>query len=184
MPVNAKVILKENTSYYTITGNSGRAIRKSIQKHRMIGSAVKNQIGLTRTKMDVKNIIWEHRSGRCIVKRVDVVLEISYTLPKWKKTKYSSSRLNKNWKIFASAIATHEKTHGKIWKESYVKMHRKIEGYSFKDTARCSNIPSKIQKILNDAENIGDRRNKKFELSEKKKSSAISRAFLNVVATK
>lgn len=184
LPVSAKVIIKEKTSYYTVSGNSGWAIKKAIQKHRIIGSVRNKQIGLTRTKMDVKNIKWKHRSGRCTIKHIDVVLDILYILPKWKKPKSSGLQLNKNWKKFASAIAVHEKTHGKIWKESYREMYRKIANLSFTSTISCDKFRSKIQKIVNDAENKGDKRNKNFERNEKQKSSAISRAFLKLVATK
>lgn len=183
-PVEAKFIANEKTTYYSVTGNSGRAIKKSIMRHRKIGSARFNQIGLTRTKMDVENILWEYKSGRCSVKRADVVVDIEYILPRWQVVKSSSLKLKKNWQKFSSAVNSHEKTHGKIWKNVYSMMHRDIQKISFKGRKDCLKVKSNIQRILRVAEKNGDNRNNAFERNEKKITSVISRAFLNVVATK
>ena len=184
LPVNAKVIVKEKTSYYTVTGDSGRAIKKSIRKNRIRGLKNSNQIGVTHTKLTAKNIVSIYGGGKCKIKSTDVVLDILYILPKWRKSNLASKQLTKNWNDFSIAVTAHEKTHGKIWKETYKELHRKISKLSFKGVSHCRIFKSKTRRLLRSAEKKGDRSNKKFELSERKNSSAISRAYLKLVATK
>lgn len=186
---SSKIIIDEKISYYQVKGNSGQAIEKSIRRHRIKGSASYKQIGLTRTKMTVKNILWKNAGGKCSVKQGDIILNIEYIVPRWQKTKNSSARLNKNWKKFSNAVITHEKMHGKIWIDIYSQLHKRIRNLSFrshggKSGVECTMMRSKIKALLRKSENMGDNRNEKFERKEMKLNSVISRAFLNVVATK
>lgn len=180
----AKVIINEKTTYYTVTGNSGRAINKSIKAYRIVGSKKTNQIGVTHVVFATKNILTNYSGGKCGIKYVDVVVNINYILPKWKKTKLTSKQLNKNWNSFSKAVMDHEKVHGNIWKEAYKNIDSKIKKTSFNDSPNCSKLQFKIKQITGVEEAKAHLLNKKFELKDKRKSSVISRAFLKLVATK
>ncbi|MEO0329667.1 MAG: DUF922 domain-containing protein [Pseudomonadota bacterium] len=112
---NAKVILKETTAYYSVVGKTGREIFKSmIDRGPRLGGPKGHALATTEYKYDINNVDVEIKQGRCIPVRVDVVVRVKYTYPRWAGNRGARKSTRRAWKHFEKSVVWHEKQHVKI----------------------------------------------------------------------
>lgn len=112
---HAKVILKEKIKYYTVTGKTGVDLYKSMVKNGPDhGGNKRNVLASTSFKFDFKNDAFTIRGNRCILTNLDIVVDVTYTYPRWRGSKSASAATRKAWKNFEKAAVIHEKEHVKI----------------------------------------------------------------------
>ncbi len=122
----ARVILKESTSYYTVTGSTGKEIYKNmINKGPNLGGVRGHALATTEYKYDVRNIDVNVVNGRCVPKKLDVVVSVKYTYPKWRGSSKARSSTRNAWNNFRKAVVWHERQHVKIAME-YAKDFEKV----------------------------------------------------------
>ncbi|MEM7068358.1 MAG: DUF922 domain-containing protein [Pseudomonadota bacterium] len=112
---NARVILSESTTFYTVRGRTGREIFKSmIDNGPQLGGRKGHALATTEYKYDVKNIEVAIRNGRCIPRKLDVMIHVTYTYPKWIPTSSAKRTTREAWKDFSRSVRWHEEQHVKI----------------------------------------------------------------------
>lgn len=120
---NARVIFKEKTRYYDVSGSNGAEIYRSMAingpNH---GGMAKEILASTQFTFAVENVNAEYRGHRCVIKSVDVIVGVTFTYPRWRNRRGASSQTRRAWNDFQRLAILHEKEHVKITRsfaESY-----------------------------------------------------------------
>lgn len=126
---HARVILKEKTKFYTIKGTTGVEIYKSMLKNGPDhGGSLKDVLASTSFKFDFKNDVFTVYKNRCVLTNLDIIVNVTYTYPKWRDSKKASAETRRAWKKFQKIAILHEKEHVKITRKfanDYEKLLRK-----------------------------------------------------------
>lgn len=136
----ARVKIKQSTSYYNVRGINGIQVAARIIT---LGPKVgknRHSIASTSIKLDIKNVKPRVKNGVCSIRSVDVILTLKYRYPRWLDNRRASKRLRRNWKRFYAHVKQHERTHGKIAKEMAYEVERELR--SMRGTVRrgCRDI--------------------------------------------
>lgn len=111
----ARVILKEKVKYYTVSGSTGAELYKSMVKNGPDhGGTKRNVLASTAFKFNFENDVFTIRRNRCILTNLDIVVDVTYTYPRWRGSKSASAETRKAWKKFEKVAILHEKQHVKI----------------------------------------------------------------------
>ncbi len=110
----AGVKVKTSTSYYSISGKDGKALNDSMLKGG--GSRIKlnHAVAATETELDFGEPKLVIENGKCMVKDIDVYLNIRYIYPKWVGQNGASRETRQRWNTFWRELKRHEENHGKI----------------------------------------------------------------------
>lgn len=112
---HAKVILKERVKFYTVTGSTGAELYKSMIKNGPDhGGNRKDVLASTSFKFDFKNDVFQIKRNRCVLTNLDIIVDVTYTYPKWRGSKKASKATRRAWKNFEKIAVLHEKEHVKI----------------------------------------------------------------------
>jgi len=112
---HARVILKERVKYYTVTGSTGAELYKSMIKNGPDhGGNRKDVLASTSFKFDFKNDVFQIKRNRCVLTNLDIIVDVTYTYPRWRGSKKASKATRRAWKNFEKIAVLHEKEHVKI----------------------------------------------------------------------
>lgn len=93
------------------------------------GLAAETAFGWTdaRTRYEIE---YARRGGSCRMTRVDVVVEITVTLPRWTPPSGTPVALRHRWNRFRSRLEAHEAGHVRIARRGGARLLRELEGLS------------------------------------------------------
>lgn len=172
---SARVIIKERTKYYTVTGKTGQQVFKSIvrrgPKLRLIGHA----IATTTTKIRLRNIKPVVNKRECKIANVDVLVDITYRLPRWKGSRRASAKLRNNWNQFNAQVVKHEQTHGRISREYAREIEKKIKATRGRASRKCKNFGKRQLRSIKRLQRSIQKRHARFDRREGRASARIRR---------
>jgi len=178
--VSGKVIIREQTKYYNVTGKTGSQVYAKFGRRGPWKIRRKHAIAATEREFDFKNIRFKERGNKCILTSVDVYLTLVYYYPRWLDKKRASKSLQKLWDRFYSELVRHEETHGRYFKETIRQFEKellKITGNIADDCAGMSQkAQRKLERIYSKAEARHDAFDRK-ELRSNSKVRVLERAF-------
>ena len=123
----ARVIVREKTKYYSVYGKDGRSLYASIRKRGARGAGARHAIATTRSKMDLRNVKSGVRGRNCVIKDADLVLDLTYSYPRWRNQRKASARTRAAWSRFFARVKRHEETHGRIAKKYAARILREMK---------------------------------------------------------
>lgn len=123
---DAKVRVKVKTVYYDIHGKTGFELTKSMIKRGPKAAGLEHAIASTKPDIDFGKPKAVQNSRYCKVQDVDIVVNITYTYPRWRNQKGASPQLRRAWKKLYGELVKHEETHGKILIETANRIYREI----------------------------------------------------------
>lgn len=137
----AKVIIKESTKYYTVSGKTGAQIYKQLaRKGPLIGRSKNHYIATATINFAIKNIDSYGWRDQCVIRNMDVVLTVVYRIPKWKRHKGASRELVSAWDEFIAHVWRHEKHHVKIAKDTAYELWRALKGVKGTRSKQCNDM--------------------------------------------
>ena len=123
---NADVILREKTKFYNVSGANGIELYRSMSRNGPDhGNSRQDVLASTSFKFDIKNVKAEVQGNRCVVTDVDIIVDVTYTYPKWKGSKKASKATRKAWREFSDLAVWHEKQHVRITRD-FAKAYEKV----------------------------------------------------------
>lgn len=137
-PAIAEVLLTEKIDYYPISGIGKKEITEALKKKAPYRKGKDYYPAYTQT--DIKyEYTWGKRAGRCAVKKVKVMLTLTYVYPRL--TSAQSRTVQRWWDDKIKRFVVHEGIHGDISKRSAHELDRKLR--SLNDLS-CSNAKQVI----------------------------------------
>lgn len=170
---NAKVIIKEKTQYYNVTGKTGKQVHSKLGRRGPWKMRRKHAIAATQRTFDFKNIKFSERGNKCVLTNVDVHLNLIYYYPRWINKKKASKKLQKLWASFSRELVRHEKTHGKYFKETMRQFERELLRIKGKRSNDCVGMADIARSRLDKAYKKGEAKHTAFDRREKRASSKV-----------
>ena len=121
----ARVVVKERTRYYTVSGKTGAQLLASIRRRGSRGAGARHAIATTRIAMSVqtRQVV---RGSRCVYAGTTVVLNLTYSYPRWANQRGASPRVRQAWKRFLGRVQAHERRHGAIAKRYAARVDQEL----------------------------------------------------------
>ncbi len=170
---HARVIVKERTTYYTVTGKTGAALFKSISRRGPRLGRSRHAIATTTSNIQVRNLKTKVRRGRCVVQSVNVVLNLTYRYPRWRNQRGASPRVRRAWKKFMARARKHELTHGRISKEHARQIDRTVRGFKGRVSRKCNDFAKGAKRKF---ARLNRQANRKHERFDRREASVRSRS--------
>lgn len=174
-PADAKVIIKERTKYYSVTGRDGKSLFRSIRqrgpKHRMTGHA----IATTTTSIKVRNMKFGIRGRNCVVESLNVFVDITYKYPRWRDRNRAKPNVRKAWDAFEARVEKHEETHGRISREYARSLEKKLKTLFGRKSKGCKDFGKFSERRLKQAYVGYLKRQRNFDIREGSARSRIRR---------
>lgn len=97
-------------AYYTVSGNSVRELRRSMneQKPKYVALDAFTQWNVTWT------YTWRPVDGGAVIKSVKVNTTVGITLPRWTPPSHADPKLVERWQTYIKALTQHENGHANI----------------------------------------------------------------------
>ena len=178
---DARLIIKESTKYYNVSGKSGRQVHANFGRRGPWRLRRKHAIAATVRKFDFKNVKFKVRGKRCVVANIDVILSLTYYYPKWTNKRRGKKKTQQAWVRFSKELVRHEKTHGKYFKETARQFERELLRVTGRVSNKCRGMAKKVRSKLDKIYRRGEARHIAFDRRQKKKSTKIrklERAFI------
>lgn len=158
----ARVIINERTTFYNVSGKSGKALFQSIGKR---GPKVRarHAIATTTSAIRVRNLKPKITRRACRVGSVDVIVDITYRYPRWKGARKASPKLQKAWKNFMKKVRVHERIHGRIAKDHARDVHKTLKGFRGRVSRGCKNFGRGAERKFRRQAKKADRRHRMLD---------------------
>ena len=181
----ARVILNEKVKFYNVTGSTGVNIYKSMLKNGPDhGGNKRDVLASTSFKFNFKNDAFTVKRNRCVLTDLDIIVDVTYTYPKWKGSKNASKETRAAWKAFEQTAIRHEKEHVKITKKfanDYEKLLRKSRR---KASTECEKESAGEKFRASFAIRKHERLHRQFDKRDLGKRGKGYKALLNLVRAK
>lgn len=182
---NARVILKEKTKFYNVKGSTGAEIYRSMVTNGPDhGGNNKDVLASTSFSFDFKNDEFELRRNRCVLTNLDIVVNVTYTYPRWAGSRKASKATRKAWKDFEKTAIWHEKQHVKITQKfasDYEKVLKKSKRHARNECATRS-VGEKVRTSF--AIRKHERLHRRFDKRDLRKGGRGYKALLKLVRAK
>ncbi|MEZ5811268.1 MAG: DUF922 domain-containing protein [Rhizobiaceae bacterium] len=137
----ARVIIKESTKYYTVSGRNGEQIYNQLRrKGPRIGGSKGHYVATATISFAIRNIDAYGWRDQCVIRNMDVVLTVVYRIPKWNRPKGASRELTRAWEDFLSHVWRHEKQHVGIAKDTAYELWRALKGVKGTRSKQCKDM--------------------------------------------
>ncbi len=170
---SARVIINERTKYYSVSGKNGPQIFKSILRRGPKVRSVGHAIASTRTQLKLRNIKTVVNKRECKVTNVDVIVNITYTLPRWKGSRGASTKVRNNWKKFNARVVKHEQTHGRISREYAREIEKKIKSTRARASRKCRDFGKRQIRSISRLQRTIRKRHARFDRREGRRGARI-----------
>ena len=134
----ARVIIKETTKYYSITGHDGSELYVSMLENAPKLDGIRGHaLASTEFEFIPSNLKIEVRNNRCFVTKADVIMKVKYTYPKWNGSKKASKQTRSAWNNFIKTAKWHEQQHTKISREYAKSLEQLIKSSRRRVSSDC-----------------------------------------------
>ena len=170
----AKVVVRERTRYYTVSGKTGAQLLASIGRRGSRGAGARHAIATTQIAMQtkVKPVI---RGSRCVYANTTVILNLTYRYPRWKGERRASPRVRKAWKQFLARVVAHERNHGRIAKKYAARIDREFRRTSRSVRSGCADRGGRQARRFARLMAAHDREHRRFDRRESRASARVRR---------
>ncbi len=141
----ARIVLKEKTKYYSVSGNNGQEIFSNmLEKGPKIKGRSGHFLAITEIEYDIQNFKMDVVDGRCVTRNFDLIVRAGYTYPKWRGSNKAKSATRKAWKRFSREVVWHEKQHVNIAMDIAKEMEKVLRTTKGRASRNCNDISWKI----------------------------------------
>jgi len=178
----ARVIVREKVQFYRVTGNTGAEIYKSMLKNGPDhGETFKDVLASTSFKFDFKNDEFKIQRDRCVLTNLDIIIDVTYTYPKWAGSRTASAETRKAWENFRKVAIWHEKQHVKITKNFAKEYERAVKRSRRKAASECATETTGERVRTSFAIRKHESRHRRFDRRDLRKGGRGYKALLNLV---
>ena len=139
----AKVLVK--TKYYNVSGLSGVALIKSMDKKGPRHGFMTRAIAQTSYTVGWE-FTWERQGRNCRLASANGQLDMTYTYPKIGSS--VDSGLERRWKSFMAGVRKHEEQHGRMAKDMVRAAERSLKGLKVASDPRCNRAQTEAKRRI------------------------------------
>lgn len=181
----AKVIVREKVQFYTVTGDTGAEIYRSMLKNGPDhGGGLKEVLASTSFKFNFENDVFKIRRNRCVLTNLDIIIDVTYTYPKWTGSRKASNETKRAWENFSKVAVWHEKQHVKITKKFAKEYERAVKKSRRRAANECATESTGEKVRTSFAIRKHENRHRRFDRRDLRKGGKGYKALLALVKAK
>ena len=180
----AKVIVNQSTKYYSVSGHTGEELARSMIEGASGLTNKRDTIAATEAEYRIGEADIGVRNGRCVVLDANVVLDITYHLPRWSNERTANPRLRSIWRKFHAELSKHERTHGEIAEKGAGDLERALKNLSGTVAFNCNDFGAFAEGRLRFLAMLIQMRHDSFDRRENYPNSAITRLQISLIQTR
>lgn len=138
----AAVKVKSKKSFYDVSGKDGKTLNDNMVKEGRKVITITHAIAATRYDFDFSEPVIALTKNKCIVKKVDVTVNIEYIFPRWTTKNKASSDMRTHWRNFYRELQRHEEQHGKIAQKGAAALEKEILSFRGNKMFGCRDMGS------------------------------------------
>jgi predicted secreted Zn-dependent protease len=147
---SAQNTLTWRTNFYSVTGETLREVRQSMQRARPWQDNT-DLVGLTQWRIDWRfNVVPTANGCRCA--SFTTTTSITNTLPRWVPPTNAPTELRTGWTRFITSLAQHEDGHSRMSLAAVAELHKKINEAG--EAPDCEQMKQKLngiaQRVIDD----------------------------------
>ncbi len=169
-PAMAGVKTSVKTETYAVTGDTGEALLRAMDRNGPRHGLLARAMAQTRYKVDWK-FEWLTSAGGCRLKAAHGALSITYRYPALAKR--VSPALDRRWKTFMSGVRKHEEMHGRIAGQMMAATHKSISGTTTANDRRCVKAQRKVERAIDRVYGDYEARQARFDEKEHRNGGAV-----------
>ncbi len=182
---DARVILREKVKFYNVTGSTGKDIYKSMLNNGPDHSGNrKDVLASTAFKFNFANDAFEIKRNRCVLTNLDIIVDVTYTYPKWVGSRKASKETRTAWKKFEKAAVRHEKEHVKITRKFAKDYERLLKSSRRSASTECAKETAGEKFRASFAIRKHERLHKRFDKRDLGKRGEGFKALLELIRAK
>lgn len=166
------------TTYYEISGESGAAVLRELDRRGPKHGFMTRAIAQTRYTMSSESD-WRHERGACVAVRPSVRLDIAYVFPKLAGK--VSPALKQRWQLFFAGVTRHEETHGRIAREMAMAAEKAVRLIRIRDGKGCGRFQGEMKRAIGVVMEEHEKRQNRFDAVEHQKGGNIERLIARLV---
>lgn len=171
----AEITIKENTSFYSITGKSTAELAYSMSRRGPYSRQHRKRAWATATRDMSYQLTRQKTKKNCRIKAVKVKLKIKYNMPKPSTLNGMTRRERKKWANLYRLLNKHERTHGKFYRQFANKVRRKLKRMS--PTRTCRQLDRKAAAIVKKLSEADSLRNDRFDARDGRTYRRVERIY-------
>lgn len=171
LTVQAGVIVKEKTNFYDVSGATGKQIFRKfgvnkVSKGNSLHFGGRHAIASTDFVVEVKNIKKAIVANNCRITNANVLINVTYSLPRWTDAQKASPNMRNEWSKFMDYVIWHERHHVKLAKDFAKKYLALIKETRYPALANCSSMPKEAKNKLKKLVKFHKRTQQAFDRAE------------------
>lgn len=151
-----------NTVYYMVGGNTAEDIWADIMAKTPVLQNGKQHIAYTKWHVNWR-FWWLDNGESCDISKVTTKLDVTYTLPRLKKTSTTPEPVITRWEEYYSALFDHEQGHKDLGIKAAIEVENEISNMGPKSS--CNQLELDANKIGNNVINKYSRIEKEYDRS-------------------
>ncbi|MEL7228840.1 MAG: DUF922 domain-containing protein [Pseudomonadota bacterium] len=169
------VKITEKTKFYTITGKTAQQFAISMSRRGPYSRAHRARSWATASR-DLSYQLTNTKSAKnCRVKDVNVSLKITYQMPKPRSLRGVSKKHRTRWQRMYRLLDTHEKVHGRFYKEFARDLRRQL--LRMKPAGSCRALDRKASKLVERLSEKDRLRNQRFDARDTRNYRRMTRLY-------
>lgn len=156
----SRIAIASREQYYDIDGSSAGALRDQIQR---LGP--KDESGKALDALTVWELEWTyHEVGDatgCALRDVQVTLNVTVTLPRWKPPPTAPARLSDSWRTYLEHVKVHETGHRTIAQRYARELFTALSGLR---AATCAELDGVVSRRAEEIVAEGRARNRAYDV--------------------
>jgi|GEM_PF-6174836 len=172
-PANARLVIKEITKTYNVSGKSGKQVHAKLGRSGPWKMRRKHAIAATQRVLDFSRIKFAPRGKQCAMVKMDIHLTLTYFYPRWTNKKFASKKAQKSWDRFLAELVRHEKVHGKLFKTTAQQFDRELKRISKRTFRNCRTMSAAVKSSLSKTFKRGRAKHVAFDRREKRPTAKV-----------
>ncbi|MEM9733223.1 MAG: DUF922 domain-containing protein [Pseudomonadota bacterium] len=169
------VKITEKTNFYTITGKTAQQFAISMSRRGPYSRAHRARSWATASRDLTYQLVNTKTAKNCRVKDVNVRLKITYQMPKPRTLKGVSKKHRGRWQRMYRLLDTHEKVHGRFYKEFARNLHRQL--LRMKPAGSCRALDRKASNLVEKLSEKDRLRNQRFDARDTRNYRRMTRLY-------
>ena len=166
------------TKYYTVQGENGHALFRSMNRNGPRHAFMKKAMAQTQYKTSPRGkMTW--KDGVCRVDDGGYDAEITYVFPK--PARRLTGDMARRWKAFMVHTVAHEKVHGRIAAQMAHALDRHIRQFAMKDGKGCRRALARLRKDVKAIYKRFDDKQNAYDEREHREGGAVEKSVLRLV---
>jgi predicted secreted Zn-dependent protease len=169
---SASVTVKEKTVHYRISGVTGVALLKAMDRRGPKHGFRTRAIAQT-SYSPAWTIEWRETAKDCRVERVSGVVSVTYTFPQ--AADALSPGMNRRWRAFMAGVTKHERMHGKIATQMARAVEKSISRLKISNDPGCRKARRETKRRMAEIYADYERKQYRFDALEHREGGKVER---------